>query len=82
MINPDNKIKMNKIMNAINEVKMLAAQKGLTLTYLAEYLSKHTNKKYSLDSLSKKLRANTIRYSEMKIIAQALNMELTIQDKK
>ncbi len=65
MINPDNKIKMNKIMNAINEVKMLAAQKGLTLTYLAEYLSKHTNKKYSLDSLSKKLRANTIRYSEM-----------------
>ena len=82
MINPDNNIKMNKIMNAINEVKMLAAQKGLTLTYLAEYLSKHTNKKYSLDSLSKKLRANTIRYSEMKIIAQALNMELTIQDKK
>lgn len=65
MINPDNNIKMNKIMNAINEVKMLAAQKGLTLTYLAEYLSKHTNKKYSLDSLSKKLRANTIRYSEM-----------------
>ena len=52
MINPDNNIKMNKIMNAINEVKMLAAQKGLTLTYLAEYLSKHTNKKYSLDSLS------------------------------
>ena len=82
MINPDNNTKMNKIMNAINEVKMLAAQKGLTLTYLAEYLSKHTNKKYSLDSLSKKLRANTIRYSEMKIIAQALNMELTIQDKK
>lgn len=82
MINPDNNIKMDKIMNAINEVKMLAAQKGLTLTYLAEYLSKHTNKKYSLDSLSKKLRANTIRYSEMKIIAQALNMELTIQDKK
>lgn len=65
MINPDNNIKMDKIMNAINEVKMLAAQKGLTLTYLAEYLSKHTNKKYSLDSLSKKLRANTIRYSEM-----------------
>ena len=52
-------------MNAINEVKMLAAQKGLTHTYLAEYLSKHTDKKYSLDSLSKKLRANTIRYSEM-----------------
>ena len=69
-------------MNAINEVKMLIAQKGVTLTYLAEYLTKHTSKKYSLDTLSKNLRANTIRDSEMKIIAEALNMELIIQDKK
>ena len=69
-------------MNAINEVKMLAAKKGITITQLAEYLTKNTNKKYSLDTLSKKLRANTIRYSEMKIIAEALDMELIIQDKK
>ena len=69
-------------MNAINEVKMLATKKGITLTHLAEYLTKNTNKKYSLDTLSKKLRANTIRYSEMKIIAEALDMELIIQDKK
>ncbi len=68
-------------MNAINEVKMLAAKKSLTLTYLAEYLSKHTDKKYSLDTLSKKLRANTIRYSEMKVIAEALGMEIIIRDK-
>lgn len=68
-------------MNTINEVKMLVAKKGLTLTYLAEYLTKHTNKKYSLDTLSKKLRADTIRYSEMKIIAQAMGMELLVQDK-
>jgi len=64
-------------MDAINEVKMLAAKKGLTLTSIAKYLSEHTNKNYSLDYLSKKLRHNTIRYSEMKIIAQALDMELT-----
>ncbi len=68
-------------MNAINEVKMLAAKKGLTLTYLAKYLSEHSDKIYSLDTLSKKLRANTIRYSEMKIIANALGMELMFQDK-
>ena len=68
-------------MNAINEVKMLVAKKGLTLTYLAEYLSKHSGKKYTLDTLSKKLRANTIRYSEMKIIADALDMEIVINDK-
>ena len=68
-------------MNAINEVKMLVAKKGLTLTYLAEYLTAHSDKKYTLDTLSKKLRANTIRYAEMKIIAEALNMEILIQDK-
>ncbi|MBR5304627.1 MAG: hypothetical protein IKU37_07370 [Candidatus Gastranaerophilales bacterium] len=68
-------------MNAINEVKMLVAKKGTTLTFLAEYLTKNSDKKYSIDTLSKKLRANTIRYSEMKLIAQALDMEIIIQDR-
>ena len=68
-------------MNSINEVKMLAAKKGLTLTYLAKYLSENMGKDYSLDNLSKKLRKNTIRYSEMKLIANALDMELVFRDK-
>lgn len=68
-------------MKAINEVKMLVGKKGTTLTYLAQYLSEHSDKKYSLDTLSKKLRNNTIRYSEMQLIAEALDMELIIQDK-
>ncbi len=69
-------------MNAINEVKSLTAKKGTTLTFLAKYLSEHSDKEYSLDGLSKKLRANTIRYSEMKLIAEALNMELVFKDKE
>ena len=68
-------------MNAINEVKMLIAKRGVTLTYLAKYLSEHSDKQYTLDSLSKKLRANTIRYAEMKLIAEALDMEICIKDK-
>ena len=60
---------------------MLLAKKGLTLTYLAKYLTEKTGRKYSLDTLSKKLKANMIRYSEMKIIAEALNMELIFKDK-
>ena len=68
-------------MNAINEVKSLTAQKGTTLTYLAQYLTGHSDKEYSLDGLSKKLRANTIRYSEMKLIAEALDMELVFREK-
>jgi len=68
-------------MDTINEVKMLAANKGLTLTYLAKYISQQLGKEYTLDNLSKKLRKNTIKYSEMKLIAEALNMELTFIDK-
>lgn len=69
-------------MNAINEVKMLVAKRGITLTLLAERLAKISGKKYSIDLLSKKLRGNTIRYSEMKMIAEALDMELIFIDKK
>jgi len=69
-------------MNTINEVKMLVAKKGLTLTYLAGYLKEITGKDYNVDKLSKKLRANTIRYEEMKIIANALNMNLVFIDKE
>lgn len=67
-------------MDTRNEIKMLAAKKGITLTYLANYLSNRTNKKYSLDLLSKKLKANSIRYTEMKIIAEALGMELLFKE--
>ena len=42
-------------MKAINEVKMLVGKKGVTLTYLAEYLTEHSDKNYSLDTLSKKI---------------------------
>lgn len=67
-------------MRTINEVKSLAAQKGTTLTGIAEFLSERTNKKYSINNLSNKLRADTIRYSEMKIIAETLGMKLVFVD--
>lgn len=65
-----------------NEIKMLAAQKGVTLTYIATYLSEKLNKKYPLDTLSKKLRNDTLKYSEAKLIAEALGMELKFIDKE
>ncbi len=69
-------------MDAINEIKMLAAQKGVTLTYIANYLTEYYKKPYSVHNLSNKLRANTIRYTEMKLIAEALGMELKFIDKE
>ena len=68
-------------MEAINEVKMLAAKRGVTLTHLAKYLSDNSDKQYTLDNFSKKLRSNRIRYSEMKLVAEALDMELVFRDK-
>ena len=67
-------------MRTINEVKSLAAQKGTTLTGIAQFLPERINKKYSINNLSNKLRADTIRYSEMKIIAEALGMKLVFVD--
>lgn len=68
-------------MDTINEVKMLAAKKGITMTSIAKYLSEKSGKKYTIDGLSKKLRADTIRYSEMKLIAEALDYELVFKEK-
>ena len=69
-------------MNTVNEIKSLAATKGITLTKIAQYLTEHSGKNYSIDSLSKKLRADTVRYSEVKLIAEALDMELVFKDKE
>ena len=67
-------------MDTINEVKMLSAKKGITLTQIAKYLSDNSEKDYNIDKLSKKLRADTIRYQEMKLIVEDLNMQLVFQD--
>lgn len=71
----------NFVMKIINEVKMLAAKQGKTLTYIAKYLDEHSNKNYNIDSLSKKLRSETLKYTEMKLIAEALNLEIEFKDK-
>ena len=69
-------------MEIINEIKSLAAEKGITLKYIAEQLSFILNKNYSADNLSQKLRTNRIRYSEIKLILDILGKEIVIQDKK
>ncbi len=66
-------------MRIITEVKEILYQKGLSLKYVAEELSKKLNKPYSLANLSNKLRNETITYREMKLIAEIIhcNLELT-----
>ena len=69
-------------MEIINEIKSLAAEKGVTLKYIAEQLSITLNKNYSADNLSQKLRTNRIRYSEIKLILDILGKEIVIKDKE
>ncbi len=69
-------------MKAIQDVKMLAAKKNISLTYIAQYLSQKLNKKYTLNNLSNKLHSDTIKYSEMKLIAEALGCELIFKEKE
>ena len=65
-------------MRIITEVKEILYQKGLSLKFVAEELSKHLNKPYSLANLSNKLRNETITYREMKIIAEIIHCKLEL----
>ncbi len=69
-------------MNMRNEIKKLAAGKGVTLSYLAACLSKKLNKPYSIQNLSRKLKDNSIRANELILILSELGYEITIAEIK
>lgn len=69
---------MNKI---TIEVKLLASSRGLTLTHLANELSKHLGKPYSLPNLSNKLRKGTITHEEVRLIAEILGYDVKFVEK-
>ena len=68
-------------MEIIYEIRSLAKEKKVTLTYIAEQLSIILNKNYTVDNLSQKLRTNRIRYSEIKLILDILDKEIVIKYK-
>ncbi len=67
-------------METIYEIKSLAKEKRVTLTYIAKQLSIILNKNYTVDNLSQKLRTNRIRYSEIKLILGILGKKIVIKD--
>lgn len=64
----------------LNEIKNLVADKDLTLTKLAELMGQKLGRKYSLASLSQKLRNGTISYKEVMLIAEILNYKIVFYD--
>ena len=66
----------------LNEIKNLVADRDITLTLLAQKLAKKLGRKYSLASLSQKLRNGTIPYSEVRHIAEILEYKIIFYDLK
>ena len=63
-----------------NEIKNLTNDRDMTLKGLAQKIGEVQNKKYSLASLSQKLRKETISYKEIKLIAKILGYKITFID--
>lgn len=68
--------------NIRNIIKSLVSMSGVTLTRLAELMSEKTGKKYTLASLSSKLKIKTLSLYEAYIIADILGYKLEFNPKK
>ena len=64
----------------LNEIKNLVADRDLTLTELSEKMGERLGRKYSLASLSQKLRNGTIPYKEVILISEILNYKIIFYD--
>ncbi len=76
-------MKYNHLMelDANTQIRTFLTIKGSNITKLAKLLSERTGKKYTRQNLSNRLRAGTIRYDEMLVIANILGFKITIEEK-
>ena len=66
-----------EVLVAVREdVKQLLARENRTITWLAEEMTKLSNKKYTLKSISDKLARKTLQYEEFILILKILNYEM------
>ena len=54
-------------------------QEGLNIAKLAKLICQKTELKYTADGISKKLRNNTLKYDEAKMIADILNYDIVFK---
>lgn len=62
-----------------NKIKAILADEDFTMKALAEELSKKNNKKVTLDTISKKLAKDTVKYREVEEILEVLGYKITIE---
>lgn len=63
-------------------IKSLIAQEASTMTKIAGELYKNENKRKAMNSLSQKLRNQTIKYEEVRQIADILGYDIQFVKRK
>lgn len=58
------------------DIKILLVQKNKTLKDLAAEMTEKTGKNYSSANISQKLKRNTLKYEEAKLIGEILGYKL------
>ena len=66
-------------MTAREFVKILLAKECITLKELARLASEKTNKKYTLDWLSHKMRLGTLRFEDVELFAEILGYKIDLK---
>lgn len=65
-------------MDIRDEIKIMLASKRMTMTELAKRMTELSGKNYSQSLLSHKLKDESLRYSEMKLICKILGYRIYI----
>ena len=60
-------------------VKILLAKECITLKELARIATEQSNKKYTLDGLSHKMRLGTLRFDDAEFFAKLLGYEIVLK---
>lgn len=60
-------------------VKILLAKECMTIKELAKLASENSDKKYTLDGLSDKMRLGTLRFDDVEFFAKLLGYEIELK---
>ena len=67
---------------AREQIKLLLGTRNMTMTALADEITKKTGKKCTLTNLSARMRRGILSYNEVLTICEILNYEIEFKDKE
>jgi hypothetical protein len=70
------------VMSVREFVKVLLAKECMTLTQLAKLATENSNKKYTMDGLSHKMRKGSLDFNDVEFFAKLLGYEIVLKKNK